>query len=298
VSVAFSGLTGWVLFGGLTLVVGSTVARWLIVPRRSRREPQLDAQLTREAARLGAAGAVVLLIGLLLFFGRQLVEFRDPFSAWSAEGALLLGTPWGRVWIRAAVGAVLLILAFAVARRFPAGWWFATPLVLALGSFPAFTGHAAAVDPYTSVFLLADTMHVWAAGAWIGGLAILLWLEFSMNGEAPRASLLASMVPAFSPVALVSVVVLVVTGTLASWVHLDSISMLFTTSWGRLLLVKLGVVLVVLAFGARNFRILKPGLGTDAGDRAMRRSAVAEFIVAQVVLIVTALLVRTSPMVG
>jgi len=298
VSVAFSGFTGWILFGGLTLVVGATVARWLILPRRSNGEPALDAQLTRETARLGAAGAMVLLLGLLLFFGRQLVEFRDPFSAWSAEGALLLGTPWGHVWLRAVVGAALLIVAFAVARRLPAGWWFATPLALALGTFPAFTGHAAAVDQYTSLLLLADTMHVWAVGGWIGGLAVLLWLEFSMDAEAPRTSLLASMVPAFSPVAVVSVVMLVVTGTLASWVHLDSISMLFTTSWGRLLLAKLGVVLVVLTIGARNFRVLTPILGTVAGDRAMRRSAVAEFVVAQLVLIVTALLVRTSPMVG
>ena len=297
-STALSGFTGWVLFGGLTLVLGATATRWVIVPRRSGGEPQLDAELTREAARLGVAGAATLLVGLLLFFGRQLVEFRDPFSGWSDEAALLLGTPWGREWLRAVVGAALLILAFGAARRRPAGWWFATPLALALATFPALTGHAAAVDQYRPVFLLADTMHVWAAGAWIGGLGAVLWLEFSEAQEAPRLSLLASLVPAFSPVAVVSVVVLVLTGTLASWGHVASLSMLFTTAWGQLLLAKLGVVLVVLAFGARNFRVLTPRLNTDAGDHAMRRSAVAEFAVMQVVLIVTAILVRTSPMDG
>ena len=277
-------------------MVGSTVTRWLILPRRSSREPQLDAQLTSGAARLGAAGAAMLVGGLLLFFGRQLVEFRDPFSAWSAEAELLLTTPWGRVWLRAVVGAVLLTLAFGVARRVAVGWWFATPLALVLGSFPAFTGHAAAVDQYAPLFLLADTMHVWAAGAWVGGLAAVLWLEFYVNREAQRPGLLASLVSAFSPVAMVSVVVLILTGSLASLGHLASLTTLFSTTWGRLLVGKLGVVLVVLAFGARNFRSLTPRLGTESGDRAMRRSAVTEFAVMQVVLIVTALLVRTSPM--
>ncbi|MDE3004006.1 MAG: CopD family protein [Gemmatimonadota bacterium] len=295
-SVAFSGITGWVLFGGLTLVTGSIAARWLILPRRSSREPELDARLTREAARLGVIGAVAILVGLLLFFGRQLVEFRDPFSPWSAEAALLLGTPWGRTWLRAIIGAALLTFAFVMARRVPAGWVFATPLALALGAFPAFTGHAAAADQYTPVFLLADTMHVWAAGAWVGGLAAVLWLELSEGREAPRLSLLATLVPAFSSVAMVSVAVLVLTGALASWGHLASLTTLFSTTWGRLLLAKLGVVLVVLGFGARNFRILTPRLGTDSGDRAMRRSAIAELAVMQVILIVTALLVRTSPM--
>lgn len=295
-SVVLNGVTGWVLFGGLTLVVGSTVAHWLILPRRSSRKPQLDAQLSGEAARLGVAGALVLLVGLLLFFVRQLVEFRDPFSAWSAEAALLLGTPWGRVWLRAVIGATLLTLAFRVARHHPVGWWFATPLALALGSFPAFTGHAAAIDRYPILFLLADTIHVWAAGAWVGGLASVLWLEFSAKREAQGVSLLASLVPAFSPVAMASVLTLALTGALASLSHLASLTSLFSTTWGRLLLGKLGVVLVVLAFGARNFRALTPRLGTDSGDRAMQRSAVMELAVMQLVLIVTALLVRTSPM--
>lgn len=297
-STALSGFTGWVLFGGLALALGAIATRWAIVPRRSGGEPEVDARLAREAGRLGLVGAAALWVGLLFFFGRQLIEFRDPFSAWSAEAALLVGTPWGRVWLRALVGATLLTFAFGLARRAPAGWVFATPLALALGAFPAFTGHAAAVEQYTPVFLLADTVHVWAAGAWAGGLASVLWLEFSVGREAPRLSLLASLVPAFSPLAVVSVAALVVTGTLASWGHVASFSTFFTTTWGRLLLAKLAIVLVVLAFGARNFRVLTPRLGTDGGDRAMRRSAVVELAVMQVVLIVTALLVRTSPMDG
>ena len=55
-------------------------------------------------------------------------------------------------------------------------------------------------------------------------------------------------------------------------------------------------LLLVLAFGGRNFRMLTPRLGSDTGDAAMRRSAATELAIAQLVLIVTAILVRTSPL--
>lgn len=296
--VALDGVTGWVLFGGLTLVIGAVAVRWLILPRCGADGPRAVSTHAGQAARLGVAGAGLLFVGLLAFFARQLLEFRDPSAPWSEEAGLLLATPWGRVWLRAVVGGVLLIVAFAMARRLEWGWWFASPLALALGAFPAFTGHAAASGEFRSLFVLADTFHVWAASAWIGSLAAILWLEASHDREPPAASILPSLVPAFSPVAMASVATLVATGGLASWGQLESFSTLFTSDWGRLLLTKLAVVAIVLGFGARNFRVLTPRLGTPAGDRDMRRSALIELAIAQIVLIVTALLVRTSPLGG
>ena len=63
--------------------------------------------------------------------------------------------------------------------------------------------------------------------------------------------------------------------------------------WHRAVVV--ASVAAVLALGGLNFRIFTPRLGTAVGNAAMRRSATVELIVAQVVLVVTALLVRTSP---
>ncbi len=63
-------------------------------------------------------------------------------------------------------------------------------------------------------------------------------------------------------------------------------------------MLKLVVVAVVLALGTRNFRILTPRLGTGEGAHAMQRSALLELAAAQIVLPVTALLVRTSAIDG
>jgi copper transport protein len=292
-----SGLTGWVLFAGLLLTTGPVFTRWLILPRVSTRGEVGD-RLRTDAATLGTAGAAVLILGLALFLVRQLIEFRDPFSPWGEEASLLLSTPWGRTSTRASLASLLLLGSFGVARRHSLGWWVATPVALGIGAFPALTGHAAAADRFPALFILADTAHVWGAGAWIGGLATVLWLEQSSRPHARGSSLLPTLVPAFSPVAIAAVGTVIVTGAFASWAHLPSVGALFTMTWGRLLLAKIVAAAVVLAFGARNFRILTPRLGIDAGNDAMRRSALVELAVAQLILVATALLVRTSPMGG
>jgi putative copper export protein len=288
------GVTGWSLFAGLALTTGAVATRWLILSRLELGDKGDGDRLRAEVAGLGAAGAVLLVAGLGLFFVRQLVEFRDPFSPWRAEASLLLGTRWGATWMQAGIASLLVLGTFAFARRRPVGWWMTTPIVLGLGAFPALTGHASAADRFATLFVLADTLHVWAAGAWSGGLATGLWLEAGARRTAPGTRLLPALVPAFSPVAMAAVATLIATGGLASWAHLPSVGAAFTSSWGRLLLIKLGVVVVVLALGARNFRVLTPRLHTSDGDAAMRRSALLELAVAQIVLIVTALLVRRA----
>lgn len=248
--------------------------------------------------QVGIAGSTLVILGIGLYFIRQLLEFHDPFVPWSEDAAFLLNqSAWGRAWFRAAAGSVAVLTAFIVARSGRAfGWWLATPMVFALDTFPGFTGHAAGADKLRSISLLADATHVWAAGAWIGGLAVVLYLERGerrRNGG--RGSLLPILVPAFSPIAMVSVGALVLTGTFAAWSHVPSFAALFVTGYGRALLIKLVFVGVVVGLGAMNSKVLTPRLGVAEDDDALRRSASIELLIAQVVLVITAILIRTSP---
>lgn len=133
----------------------------------------------------------------------------------------------------------------------------------------------------------------------MGGLAVVLFLERrwrTTRGTEDPDSLLPVLVPRFSPVAMVSVGFLIATGTLASWIHLPDFGALWSTGYGRLLLLKMGLVLGVLGLGAMNWKRLTPLLTTVEGPPAMRRAAAVELAVATVVLLVTAMLVRTSPL--
>lgn len=292
--------TGWLLFLSLTTVTGVVIGRWLVLPRSAEDAPaRAGGALPRAAARLGGGASLLLLAALGLVFLRQLLEFRDPFAPWGEDARLLLaGTAWGTTWVAAIAAALLSAVAFRMAagdRR--AAWALAAICVLPLGAFPALTGHANTGD-LRGLTLVADVLHVWAAGAWIGGLALVLFLDRASRG-APLGggpTLLEVLVPRFSKVALVSVGTLVVTGVFASWVHVEGWGALVDTGYGRLLLLKLALVGGVLLLGAINFRVVTPRLAHGAGPSTLRRVAALELLWANLVLAATALLVRTSPM--
>ena len=100
------------------------------------------------------------------------------------------------------------------------------------------------------------------------------------------------MVAAFSRVARVAVAVLLVTGALKIWMHIDAASELWTTPWGRSLLVKTGVVAGVMALGLYNWRVVRPRLERGAGGAL---PAVVELLLGAAAVAVTSFLV-TQPL--
>ena len=311
-------LIGWLLFVALVLALGGVAARLLVLPRAARAEPGPAAGLALAAARVSLAGAALAPLAIGLVFVRQLLEFRDPFVPWQEDARLLLlGTAWGGVWLAAAAASLVCAAGFVLAARGRrGGWWLGAPAALALAAFPALTGHASGTGTLRWITVPADVLHVWAAGCWVGGLAFVLyadaWVRRAVPGgsqpirdapahpdpEPPRpsqAGALALLVPAFSPVAVACVATLVLTGALASWVHLPAPGAFLSSPYGRTLGAKLLLALVVLGLGATNWRRLTPRLQEPGGGRALRRSALVELGVAQLVLLVTALLVRTAP---
>ncbi|MFB7463800.1 copper resistance CopC/CopD family protein [Streptomyces sp. NPDC056224] len=87
----------------------------------------------------------------------------------------------------------------------------------------------------------ADILHLLAVATWLGGLAALLVSLYKIPGMERSA------VRRFSRVAFISVLVLVATGVYQSWRQLGSWSALTDTSYGRLLLLKVGLVTVLVA---------------------------------------------------
>src|ERR1700716_1482894 len=78
---------------------------------------------------------------------------------------------------------------------------------------------------------------------WVGGLVVL----FGFLLRRANARELAAVLPVWSRWAMTAVSVLVVAGTAQALVSLGSIGGLFGTTYGRLLLLKIGVLALVLA---------------------------------------------------
>ncbi|WP_442812176.1 copper resistance CopC/CopD family protein [Streptomyces sp. NBC_00243] len=92
------------------------------------------------------------------------------------------------------------------------------------------------------VAIVSSVLHLLAMAVWLGGLTALLTALYRQAEPVPAA-----VVTRFSRLALTSVAVLAVTGVYQSWRGLGSWDALTSTSYGRLLVVKLCAVLLLLA---------------------------------------------------
>ena len=228
-------------------------------------------------------------------------------------GTLLRDTRWGIAWMVLAVLLVIACVAATVARRGELAMAPSTAravLMSAPGALAAvvlaWSGHAGTGTDATLGTAL-DALHGWATAAWLGGLVMLAVLAVPIIrrlDDHDAVHLGASVIVRFSAMAVAAVVVLVVTGVYRSLAELPSLSALWTTSYGVVLLVKLGVFAGMLALAAWNRFSLHPrmeraalGLGGDATGAmsALRVSVRAEIVLAVAVLVTVAVLVSIPP---
>ncbi|MDX3524014.1 copper resistance CopC/CopD family protein [Streptomyces scabiei] len=95
----------------------------------------------------------------------------------------------------------------------------------------------------TGISMPVDILHLLAVAAWLGGLATLLVALFRAPADAQIET---EAVRRFSRVAFASVLVLTATGIYQSWRQVGTWSALTGTSYGQLLLVKIGLVAVLV----------------------------------------------------
>ncbi|HVZ38719.1 MAG TPA: CopD family protein [Candidatus Kapabacteria bacterium] len=143
---------------------------------------------------------------------------------------------------------------------------------------------------------LVISLHVLAAGIWIGSLLVLVIAGIGVvfrveRSTERRGAIVADMVHRFSPMALLSGGAVVLFGVITALQHLNPFSSLWSTPYGYALLAKLAAVAFVFGLGGWNWLRLRPQLGTEAGAATIRRSAARELIAATVVLALTAILV-------
>lgn len=159
----------------------------------------------------------------------------------------------------------------------PAPLWSA--LILAAGALLTMSlmSHAGAVSPGAFWATLADSVHLLGASFWIGGLAgllLLMRIGAGLDGFA-RTRFLARAAGRFSPLAALSVALIVGSGVFSGLVHVPSLSALLGTVYGRALLVKLVLVVLMLSVGGVNAFLVRPRLERAAGVVPERRPTTA-----------------------
>lgn len=281
----------WLTFLSLALLAGGLVARLLLVPGTA------PAQVERRLARLTGLGAVgVLECGIVAFLLRADGVLQVPFSefVYGDLSPLANETRYGSAFIVMTLGfvavATLLFLAWLLDQ--PVLLWPALALTLAFGAGLSLSGHASE-GPHAKLAQLADWVHLSAASIWVGGLLALVTCVWPLAPEARRDAFLR-----FSRLATVLVAALLAAGVYLAIVRLPEAHDLWRAGYGRILLVKLGLVALALAWGGFHHLVVRPVLERGGRDRfvgRVGRSLVGEGTVAMAVLLVAAILVGSSP---
>ena len=180
---------------------------------------------------------------------------------------------------------------------------------IALASL-VWTGHAGATEGTVGArHRVSDIVHMIAAALWLGGIA-----AFAVMLRAPADGLWGDRLKTahrsldhFARVGTVSVALIIVTGLINSFILVgpERLALLFTTTYGQLLLGKVGLVGLMLALAAQNRWRLTPqlGIGLEMGDTvdavtALRKSMAMEGAAALLILGLVAWLGQLEPPAG
>jgi putative copper export protein len=296
-SPAYVGIRA-VMYLAALLVIGACAFVLLILPRASRlgESAPRASEVAQAARRLGCAAGVVLALAMLarLFAQAYVIGEGESFVIFP----ILRSTVWGWGWLLGALATIVIIASLAGAGRGRAAWRAVAVGIGALATSFSLTGHAASLGPYPAMHVALDAIHVLAAGGWVGtllvvatvGLRAVATLPTEVRGHAAR-----ELVNAFSTLALVCVGTLAFTGVAAAWSQLPALPLLWQSRYGQTLCVKLFVIALTGVIGAYNWRVVRPRLADARTLPLLRRSAAAELTLGALVVLVTAVLVATSP---
>lgn len=252
------------LYAALLPALGACAARWVLLPRLGRALSAAErADVERSLGCIGLVSALVVLAATLLRAWTHTVAafgFAEAQS-WEAVRLIALESRWGSGWILQAAAAAMLAASYLLVAFLPRLGWTSTAVSgVALCVALPLLGHAAGSPGRMAV----HTAHLVGAGLWLGTLAAL-WAVARLESRrsldqsgrdrpAGAPAVAAAFFQQFSTLALSGAVLLSLAGLLAAVSYVPSFQSLWTTDYGRMLSLKIGLVAAVAASGFANWR--------------------------------------------
>lgn len=201
-------------------------------------------------------------------------------SVGELSARVLFGTQVGLLW-SVKIGLLAMVGPTMLWHR--KRLWARAGLVIGVGALISGvqSSHSAALrDPLALVF---DGLHLVAVAIWAGGLLSLGLLAWRSREGVPWGVVL----PRFSQWALLSVMVIIGSGVYLSFKHVGSLAALWSTNYGRFLVLKIAMLVAILAMAALNFRQVRRDFRGDYGQTdftPLRRRVWGEFFTIVLVL--------------
>jgi copper transport protein len=276
----------WLYFICLALLTGGLGFRLLVL--RGDATPEAE----RRFYRVTGIGVVAALqVGTLAFLLRAEDALQLPFTAflYGDLSPFANATRFGQAFVAMELGfavvAAFLFLAWLTGRR-PL-LWAAFLLALGLGSGLSLSSHQSDDRGWLPSF--ADWVHLSAATLWIGGLlslGLVVWNDRALRRTAFWR---------FSEIAGPLVALVVAAGVYMTFERFPALGDLWSVGYGRVLLVKLGLVALALSWGAFHHLVVRPRIDRPAVARNLPKSLAGEATVAVAILLLAAILVDSKP---
>lgn len=291
-------------FLALCLLAGGFAFPLFVLPR-SGFDARPRADMRAWLARLRAWALLLALLSWLAWLalvaaamsGRPLVQALSP----SVVDTVLRQTRFGHVWVLRLAFLLLLARYIAWPRRthFVRGTeleGMGAVLLLAVLVSQVWAGHATAAP---ASHIAVDALHLLAAALWLGMLPPLFVLLHRAGRGAAWQALAAAAARRFSPVGMLAVAVLVITGFINGQMMVGSVHALAGTFYGRLVGAKVLLFAVMLVLAAFNRFLWTPRMqdGADAttATQALWRNVVAEMVLGAAILAIVGVLGASQP---
>ena len=330
---------------GQTYILGFVVPQifiWKDIHRRGMRNI-VDSILIRRFSMPIIVCSIAMGVGASLIPIFQSILISENLSEYMNNLAIVyFETSNGLVWLIRVISCAIIALAAYYYRRMVIndtvnGFSSTTSrtketiilfiLLISISIFVAtnsFTSHSSAIATWSQLGILADFAHSVAVSIWIGGLMYILFVLFpnvitiskNISGKAqqfmtqPRSVLLL-ILSRFSVVSTICVGVVGITGLTLAWLHIQNMDELLISEYGRILIVKLSLVLPIIILGGyHQFWISKitkvfnfegekesESSNTRFSDSftSLKRTVMIECILAASVLCVASFLTVTTP---
>lgn len=290
-------------FAATATMAGALIFRAAVADPALRREKKASLFVDSQIRKVAWIGLVLSLISGAAWLSLQASAMSgESYGEALSSGVLLTvldQTQFGLVSTVRLGLAILLAICLWLDRR-PLPRLLALVVGLCLVMSIAWTGHAGSTpDQLGYLHLTADALHLAAASAWTGGLvSLVLLLQAVRPHGAVAASSELAVVERFSALGMISVATLIVSGGVNAWILVGSLRGLLVTHYGWVLMAKLAVFAIMLAFAAINRFWLSPQLAlpaSDAATRTLTRNAMAEIGLVLLVFIIVGVLGMLHP---
>ncbi|MEH7096550.1 copper resistance CopC/CopD family protein [Neobacillus vireti] len=256
----------------------------------------LNKQLTQEVSvkdilsKLLQFSFITLCISIILSLPLQATI--ESGSSWSKILNLqvlrefILNSTFGELWFIQIIGLfVLSITSFLLIKnKFkPILVWISFILGIGLLLSKAFTSHAASSSNVILTITL-DFLHLLAASVWIGSLFVLVSLV-PLSRKIGAKELFFDSIKKFSKWGIILVILLTLTGFIASLSYIPNLRALLFTDYGRVLSGKILLLVLMIAFAAVN--LVK---GKRHREKGLASSLWGELITGIIVLVLSVLL--------